>query len=228
MGMAARDRVMDGADRRSDLAANDPAPDDADTARPPAVTAIVLAAGASRRMGRPKALLPWGATTVLGQTLANLARSQVREVVVVTGDQAAAVGRIATAHGARSVHNPAWSSQGMVASLQAGIRAVGPDCPAALVLLADQPMIGPEIIDAVLAACPADGWVIAAAAFRGRRGHPVLFGRACFDALLALPGDAAPRALVARHPAAVKLVEVASDVVLRDLDTPEDYERWRP
>lgn len=197
------------------------------------ITAVVLAAGTSRRMGEPKLLLPWGATTVLGQTLANLRASRMGDILVVTGRESEAVARIAEAQDVRAIHNPAWSTGGMIASLQAGVRAVGPDCRAVLVVLADQPMIGADVFDAVVAVVAAAGpgggeRRIVAAAHRGRRGHPVLFGRAFFDEILALPADSAPRAILDRHPDVLRLVEVGSDAVLRDLDTVEAYERWRP
>jgi len=200
------------------------------------ITGIVLAAGASRRMGRAKALLPWGETTVLGQVLANLSVSRVDDVVVVTGDRADAVAGAAEAARARAVHNPDWATTGMAASLAVGLRAVPGDCEAALVILADQPMIGPGIIDAVVAGYRAhvegadgagDGRAIVAAAHRGRRGHPVIFGRVHFAALLALPADASPRAVLVGAGDGVRLVDVGSDVVLGDLDTPDAYERWR-
>jgi len=199
------------------------------------ITAIVPAAGASRRMGRPKPLLPWGATTVLGQTLENLRRSRARDILVITGDHGEAVARIATACGARAVHNPDWAS-GLIGSLQAGVRAVGPSCRAVLVLLADQPMIGPDLIDAVVAAYLGSGQarsdevrggVILAAAFRGQRGHPVLIGRQHFAELLDLPASGAPRDLLVRHADTLRLVETGSERVLGDLDTPEAYARWR-
>lgn len=181
-------------------------------------------------MGEPKLLLPWGATTVLGQTLANLRASRVGDILVVTGRESEAVARIAAANGARTIHNPTWSSGGMTASLQAGMRAVGPGCRVVLVVLADQPMIGADVFDAVVAGAGPAGderWIVAAA-HQGRRGHPVLFGRAFFGEILALPADSAPRAILDRHPDALRLVEVDSDAVLRDLDTVEAYERWRP
>lgn len=207
--------------------------DDTADQAPLGITAVVLAAGTSRRMGEPKLLLPWGATTVLGQTLANLRASWVRDVLVVTGREAEAVVRIAEVRGIPTVHNPAWSTGGMIASLQTGLRAVGTDCRAVLVVLADQPMIGADVFDAVVAVVAAAGPIgderrIVAAAHQGRRGHPVLFGRAYFGEILALPADAAPRAILDRHPDALRLVEVGSDAVLRDLDTVEAYERWRP
>lgn len=194
----------------------------------PAIAAIVLAAGASRRMGRPKPLLPWGGTTILGQTLANLRQSRVRDIVVVTGAHARAVATVAADHEARAAHNPDWRGAGMARSVQTGLRALADDVQAMLVVLADQPMIGPAVVGAVIDAHQSGGHALVAPAYRGRRGHPVLFARAHFAALLALPANASPRALLESPHAALHLVDVDSEVVVLDLDTLEAYERWRP
>jgi len=124
------------------------------------------------------------------------------------------------------VPNPDGLKGGMTGSLQAGLRAADHACTAVLVLLADQPMIGPATINAVVAAHAADGHQLVAAAHRGLQGHPVLFAKAYFDELLALAPDGAPRGVLARHANEVRLVEAGSAVVLADLDTPEAYARW--
>ncbi len=197
-------------------------------ARPRSAVAVVLAAGASRRMGRPKALLPWGAaTTVLGRVIEHAAASRAAGVVVVTGDHAAEVGAVARSHGAAVVHNPAWRTGGLTGSLQAALRSVAPSASAVAVLLGDQPLIGPAVIDAVIAAHVDDGSDLVAAASGGRRGHPVLFGRRYFDALLAEPPDGAPRAVLDRFADSLRLVDAGSDAVVVDIDTPEDYARLR-
>lgn len=193
------------------------------------VVALILAAGEGRRMGAPKPLLPWGDTTLLGHTIGQVARSRARVALVVTGCHAPAVEREAERQGAACVHNPDWSRGGMSASLQAGLRAAeeGAAPSAVLVLLVDQPWITPGIIDAVLERHVAGGAALVATAWRGRRGHPVLFGRPFFEAIHALPPGGRPAALLDRHADALHLVEALSDAVLRDLDTPEDYGRAR-
>lgn len=193
------------------------------------VVALILAAGAGRRMGSPKPLLPWGETTLLGHVLGQVARSRASAALVVTGCHAPAVEREAGQHGAACAHNPDWSRAGMSASLQAGLRAAEglAEPSAVLVLLVDQPGITPELIDAVIERHRAGGAGLVATVWRGRRGHPVLFGRPFFAAIHALPPDGRPAALLERHADALHLVEAPSDAVLRDLDTPEDYGRAR-
>jgi molybdenum cofactor cytidylyltransferase len=192
------------------------------------VTAVVLAAGESKRMGQLKQLLPWGQTTVLAQSLSNLRASAVHDILVVSGHQAGAVEAVAREHGLDSVHNPDYASGEMLSSLQTAVRKLPENRSAVLVMLADQPMVGPEIVDLILDAYRKGQGELLAPSFRGRRGNPVLIGRRYFAELLALPAGAAPRDLLKSHPEDVVTVEVSTDSVLRDLDRPEDYERWRP
>ena len=179
-------------------------------------------------MGRTKPLLPWGPTTMLGQTLTNLLGSQVDEALVVTGHDAAEVGKVAAAHGVRAVHNAAYATGEMISSVQAAIGALPEDCAGVLVVLADQPLIPTAIFDQVIAAFRAGKGEIVAPVYRQQRGHPVLFGRRFFPALLALPPGAAPRDLVRDHADELYLLPVESDTILLDLDRPEQYERFRP
>jgi molybdenum cofactor cytidylyltransferase len=192
------------------------------------VTAVVLAAGEAKRMGQTKQLLPWGETTVLGQTLANLSASLVHDVVVVTGHERQAVARIAVGYGAAVVHNPAYASGEMLSSLQAAVRFLPARCSAVLVVLADQPMLAPETINSLLAAYWQGRGTLVAPTHDGRRGNPVLIDRAHFAELLALPPGAAPRALLKSRPESLYLTSADDPAVLRDLDRPEDYKRWRP
>jgi molybdenum cofactor cytidylyltransferase len=192
------------------------------------VRGIVLAAGSGDRMGTTKQLLPWGNTSVLGQTLRQLAASELYDSLVVTGHDAAAVATEAERHGVTSLHNPDYAEGEMLSSLQAAVRALPLTIGAVLVALADQPMVEPTVIDSLLAAYRQGFGRLIAPAFRGRRGNPVLIDRAFFPALLALPRGQAPRALLERFADAVHLVEAGSETVLQDLDTPADLARWAP
>jgi molybdenum cofactor cytidylyltransferase len=191
------------------------------------VTAVILAAGQGKRMGRTKQLLPWGETTVLGQVVANVQATSTSAVVVVTGHEAARVTAVAEAAGARTVHNPDYASGEMLSSLQTAVRSLPGRTAAILILLADQPMLGPGPIEAVLAAYREGRGELIAPVFDGRRGHPPLIGRAYFDELLALPPTAAPRDLLRRHESAIYPVPIADEAILRDLDVPADYEQAR-
>lgn len=192
------------------------------------IAGVILAAGAGRRMGRPKQLLPWGDTTVLGQTIRNAQHSRLDSLLVVTGFAAPAVAAAAAQQGVPVVDNPDYAAGEMLSSVQTAVAALPPEVHGALILLADQPFVGPGIIDALRDAFDAGLGTIVAPAFDGRRGNPVLIGRTHFPALLALPHGAAPRDLLAVRQADIHLVAVDDEAVLRDLDRPEEYERWRP
>jgi molybdenum cofactor cytidylyltransferase len=179
-------------------------------------------------MGSPKPLLAWGETTMLGQTLAQLMASQIDEVLVVTGFEAEAVAREAQRYGARVLHNPDYASGEMLSSLHLAIRALPATCSGILVVLADQPLIPTAVYDQVIAAFEQDEGRIVAPVYAGQRGHPVLFGRAFFAQLLALPPGSAPRRLLQAHTAALHLAQVDSAAILIDLDWPGEYERYRP
>jgi molybdenum cofactor cytidylyltransferase len=192
------------------------------------VTAVVLAAGQATRMGHTKQLLPWGETTVLGQTLRNLRASAVDDILVVTGHERGAVTAIAAAHGVPVVDNPGYATGEMLSSLQVAVGTLPPDCAAVLVMLADQPMVEPETINALLEAFWQGEGELIAPSFAGQRGNPVLIGRRYFAELLALPAGSAPRDLLRRHAAGLFWLPVESDTILRDLDNRDDYQRWRP
>ncbi|OQA41455.1 MAG: Molybdenum cofactor cytidylyltransferase [Chloroflexi bacterium ADurb.Bin325] len=192
--------------------------------------ALVLAAGLSRRMGRFKLTLPWGATTVIGQVLATLAAAAVAEIVVVTGHRDAEVADAVRAAGiaARCVHNPRYASGEMLSSIQAGLAALEPaeGRPAALLCLGDQPQMQVATVRAVLAAGAAANWQrVIIPSHNMRAGHPVLLPRSLWPAILA--ADDNLRRVLADHRAMVEYLTVNSPSILADLDTPEDYERGR-
>jgi molybdenum cofactor cytidylyltransferase len=191
------------------------------------ITAVVLAAGVSERMGSNKLLLPWGAGTVLGKTLDNLRSSSVHDICAVTGHEAEKVAAIAAGKGAWTVHNQRFEA-GMLSSLQAALRVLPDDREAVLVVLADQPMVGVDTIERLLAAQRATLAGLVAPTYAGKRGNPVLIARRYFSELLALPPGSAPRDLLQRHAGQLLLVPADNDAVLHDLDRPEEYERWRP
>ncbi|MCP4428065.1 MAG: putative selenium-dependent hydroxylase accessory protein YqeC, partial [Chloroflexi bacterium] len=191
------------------------------------VTAVVLAAGQSKRMGQTKQLLPWGETTVLGQVLHNLKETAVHDILVVTGHEAEKVAAIADEEAVSSLFNPHFAAGEMLSSLQTAVAQLPDSVTAVLVMLADQPMIKPANINRLLAVYWQEESALIAPSFEGRQGNPVLIGRAYFDELLALPPGLAPRHLVRRYQDDLRLVEMPSATVLHDLDSPADYARWQ-
>jgi molybdenum cofactor cytidylyltransferase len=192
---------------------------------------VVLAAGRARRMGKLKQLLPWGDTTVLGETLRQVRAAGYDDVLVVTGHRSQQVAAEARRHGAAAIINPRYDEGEMLSSLQAAVRELlrRQTPPAAvLVVLGDQPLVPPEVYRRLRRAFVQGEGMLIAPLYQGRRGNPVLIGAAHFAEVLALPAGSAPRALLRRHAAELVLVPVEARGVLVDLDRPEQYEQYRP
>ncbi|HTX91483.1 MAG TPA: nucleotidyltransferase family protein [Anaerolineales bacterium] len=195
------------------------------------ISAILLAAGKSRRMGQPKLLLPWGTTTVLGQVVATFAAAGIGDLVVVTGGARrrveALVADLAGRYPVRSVYNPEHERGEMLSSIQAGLAALGPEPRAALIGLGDQPQVQMETIRRLCAAFERTGTPLVFPSFDNHRGHPWLAGRAFWPEILALPLGTNPRQFITAYAGPIGYVE-ADESILRDLDTPEDYALQRP
>ena len=189
------------------------------------VAAVVLAAGRSTRMGQPKQTLPWGAgQTLLGAVVAGLQTGGVTEIVVVTGHAREAVEASLADAKVRFAHNPDFATTEMARSLQVGLNALGDRAQAAVVALADQPELDPTVVEQVVQRWRETVAPVVAPFYGGERGHPLLFDRSIWPAIHALPGSANPRAVVVAA-GNIERVAVDSRALLRDIDTPEDYER---
>lgn len=187
-----------------------------------AVSAIVLAAGRSSRMGRPKALLPIGGEPMIARTLAAVSRSHVDEVVLVLGHEAEAVRRALPPGGMTVVVNPEWEA-GISASIRAGIRAAKPTTTAYLIVLGDVPFVSPATINGLLRRWEGGRpTTIHVPTYRGARGNPVLLARSLAAELEALTGDVGARAIFDRHVGDLREVPVDDAAILLDVDTPED------
>ena len=185
------------------------------------ISAIVLAAGSSRRMGRLKPLISLGGRTILQQTLDHLRDSRVDEIVVVLGHRAEEVLPALRGLGCRVVINHRYHL-GMSSSIRRGLQAVHPLSRAVMVVLGDQPHIGPEVIDRLVESFQRENRSIVVPVFDGQRGHPVIFGRQFWDRLQALRGDVGGRELLRRYPHEVCRVEVDDRSILTDIDRPGD------
>jgi molybdenum cofactor cytidylyltransferase len=195
------------------------------------VAPIVLAAGQSLRMAgeTTKLLLPWDGAPVIRRVVetAMACHGLVGPPRVVVGAYADEVIQALEGTGARIVHNPDYAAGEMLSSLQVGVRELGDEISACLVLLGDQPWLACEVVEAVLAGYASQPAGLVAPAHGGRRGHPVLIGRRYWPELLALPRGSAPRDLLAGRPEEVLAVPVGTDAILGDMDTWEEYERAR-
>ena len=190
------------------------------------IAAVVLAAGTSSRMGQPKALLPWDSRTVIETIVNRLLAARLAETMVVTGFQADAIERRLTHLPVQTIYNPVYAEGEMLSSLQAALRALPETIAACLVVLGDQPALDPRVINQIVSAYVEGRGNIIVPVYRGERGHPILIDRRFWPELLALESGA-PRDVLRRYPDAVTLLEVGTDSILRDIDTPEEYRRER-
>lgn len=187
------------------------------------ISAIVLAAGQSRRMERNKMLLPFGTSTVIETVVTEIAAcGSVHDMVVVTGYEHEQVAALLSKHRARCVFNPAYAQAEMLVSIQVGLCALNDETTAALIALGDQPGIQRNVVQRVVDAHAPGTLVIPS--YHMKRGHPILIDRALWPGILSLPAAAILRDYVRAHAAQIRYVEVETDSVLRDVDTLEDYD----
>jgi molybdenum cofactor cytidylyltransferase len=187
------------------------------------IAAIVLAAGQSRRMGQNKLFLPYGQATVIETIVTEIAACEaVRDIVVVTGHDADRVVARLDGYPVRCVFNPAYAQAEMLVSIQTGLRALPQTIDAALIVLGDQPQLRREIVQRVIDAAEPDHLIIPS--FQMKRGHPILIPRSVWPSILSLPPAATLRDVIRAHTDHIRYVTFEDDSVLRDIDTPEDYQ----
>jgi molybdenum cofactor cytidylyltransferase len=186
------------------------------------VVGIVLGAGSSRRLGRPKQTLPFGETTLLGRVVENAEASSLEDIVVVLAGAAADALPRARHGRSRVTFNDAYRS-GCASSLLAGLDAAGP-CDAVMLLLGDMPGVGAPLIDRVRAAWERERPWGAVTQYEDGLGHPFVFAAEAFAALRKLHGDKAVWKLVEGLPGRVRAIPVPGRLPA-DVDTWDDYER---
>jgi molybdenum cofactor cytidylyltransferase len=193
------------------------------------VGAVILAAGASTRMGEAKQLLRLGESNVLEQTVKNIREAGVDEIVLVLGASEETIRQQLPASAVENlkiVVNQDYG-QGMASSLRAGLSAVGARLNAALIVLADQPFIRSETIDRIVDQYRRSEAQIVIPTYKGFRGNPVLLDRSVFQEVMALDGDIGCRAIFGNHLEGIVKLEVEDVGILLDIDTKDDYERLR-
>ena len=190
--------------------------------RPSGVSAIVLAAGGGSRFGGGKLLARLGGQPIIEAVLDNLLDAPVDEVIVVVGADAKGLREVCERYGVRTVDNEEWEL-GQSTSVLAGLRACGGE--AAVVLLGDQPFVGAEAVERLVATFT-EGAKVAVATYGGKRRNPVLFSREVWPLLEAeLAGDEGARSVLKQHPELVVEVPCGGVGGPTDVDTREDLRR---
>lgn len=197
------------------------------------IAAVVLAAGLSQRMGRPKLVLPWGDTTVIGRVVQVLEKSGIAEIRVITGSAREEVTAALRGTSAVPVFNPRFREDRMDLSLCVGLRSLPGETEAAVVALGDQPHIRVATVRSVLAQYRQGDHQIISPSYKDRegklhRGHPWLIARALWDGVCSLQDNQTLRDFLDAHIDRTFFIPVEDPSILEDLDTPEDYHRSRP
>lgn len=195
------------------------------------ITAIVLAAGLSRRMGNAnKLLLPFGQSTILTTTLANILSAKIGETLVIVGHEAQDVQATLTAwHDLKvALLTNHHYKKGMTTSIQTGVAAADAESLGYMICLSDMPLITPSeytfLMDEFLKILEMDEQAIVQPVFKGKRGNPTIFSRFYRQHILELMDTEGCKPIVQAHKAHVYLVEMPTDSVLQDIDTQGDYE----
>jgi molybdenum cofactor cytidylyltransferase len=189
------------------------------------VGAVILAAGASTRMGMPKQLLQFCGQTLLRRAASAALEAGCRPVVVVTGAHAAPSREALRGLEVREAENQQWES-GMSSSVRVGIEAViaaNPRITAVVLMLCDQPFVTREIIAGLVGAHLETGCSIVASRYGGSFGVPALFGSAYFAEFTALKGEAGAKQVIRKHLRKAHLLPFPGGEI--DIDTPNDFAR---
>jgi molybdenum cofactor cytidylyltransferase len=194
------------------------------------ISAIILAAGKSQRMGQPKMLLPWGDTTVLGQVTMTFSKAGIADIIVVTGGDREIVemeaSRLAIHFPVRTVYNPLFEQRGMMSSIQVGLASISANCKAVLIGLGDQPQVEDKTLKDILSIYEKKGGGIIVPSHENHRGHPVLIDAKYIPKLLNIESQSSLREFLNGNRNEISYVE-ASASVLQDLDTPQDYQNFQ-
>lgn len=186
------------------------------------VSVILLAAGESKRMGKPKLLLPLGGGTILEKTVDNILSSRVDEVIVVLGAEAQKIEKAITGKPVNIIFNPEYH-QGMSTSLIAGLKQVSSQAQRVMVALSDQPLIEKDTYNKLINESLNSNKGITVPLYKTKRGNPIIFAINYKDELLSLKGDVGGREILRRHPDDILEVAVDSGSIYINLNTTGDY-----
>ena len=187
------------------------------------ISAIILAAGESKRMGQPKMLLPWGNVTVLEHVIDVFQKAGVEDIVIVLGAERERIERTLSQYRIRFVHNEDYAVSEMLSSLQCGLKAMTLQTQAALIGLGDQPQVQEGSVRLIYEAYQNTRSELVVPSFQMRRGHPWLVERTLWSELLDMRAPESPRDFLNRHSEKIHYGDANTATILADLDTPDDY-----
>ncbi len=192
------------------------------------ISSVVLAAGMSRRMGRPKLLLPWGNSSVICTVASNLISTNMQEIIIVAGELTTEFIDATNHLPVVVVQNPHYYKDDMVLSLKTGLRALQKIFDAVLICLGDNPHMETRVIQQMQNYFHENRPPLLIPSFEMKRGHPWLVRKDLCAELLMLKENLTMRDFINYHKDLIHYLDVETPTVFMDLDTPEDYEAQRP
>jgi len=190
------------------------------------ITAILLAAGQSKRMGQPKMLLPWGNETVLTHVVSVFQKAGLEDILVITGGAREQVESLVANLDVKVIYNKDHSNGEMLSSIQCGIKALTRQTQGMLIGLGDQPQVQEGSVRMVCEAFQESKSNIIVPSYQMRRGHPWLVARPLWGDLLNLNPPQSSRDFLNQHADQIQYVDLDDPNILADLDTPDDYQMW--
>jgi molybdenum cofactor cytidylyltransferase len=191
------------------------------------ITAIVLAAGDSKRMGQPKMLMPWGKSTVLQTVISTIRSAGITDILVVTGGARRQVEALVGTT-AQTIYNENYPEGEMLSSIQTALIAkMDDEADAALICLGDQPQVTEGSVRQVCDTFRVSNSPIVVPSYQMHRGHPWLLARPLWAELIALKWPLTSRDFLNGNATQIKYVEMDTPSIIEDLDTPQDYEKFR-
>ena len=185
------------------------------------ISAIILAAGKSTRMGQQKMLMPWGETTVIGSVIQTLNRATINNIILVTNPT---IARQIPQH---EIQITTSDTSEMIESLKAGLRALPPSAEAVLICLGDQPQVEEGSVRSVCEAFQKNAANLVVPSYQMRRGHPWLVERSLWSEILDIQ-NGTMREFLDKHANQIQYVNLSTPTILQDIDTPEDYLKYKP
>ena len=187
------------------------------------ISAIVVAAGQSIRMGIPKINLSWGRFRILGQIISVLDEARVNEIICVVGstDPQDLPSEITTE--LKIIRNLEPEGTDMLASLKIGMRILNPNSEAFLIVLGDQPQIQVEVVRNLVHTYRSTKCALLIPSINQRRGHPWIVERSLWEEILTMGPSRTLRDFLALNKSKIHYLEVTTDSILKDIDTPKDY-----
>jgi molybdenum cofactor cytidylyltransferase len=186
------------------------------------ISAIILAAGESKRMGKPKMLLPWDKSTVLQTVITTFQAAGIQDIIVVTGSARNQVDLL-IGQTVQTIYNENYLKGEMLSSIQLGLRFKMRESQAVFIALGDQPQIQVRTIQHILQEYKQTNSSLIVPSYNMRRGHPWLVARELWDDLLKTEPPETAREFLYQHSNDIHYIALDTPTILQDLDTPEDY-----